>query len=359
MRIKLSALLFLVLNCFHAQEMIDKEALDKCRVNFNKKDCLADKDMDGIPLYLDHCPDRAGLKKWNGCPDTDDDGIIDIEDHCPEVAGVKENKGCPWPDGDGDGVPDKDDECPTLAGYFENRGCPWPDTDKDGVPDKDDVCPTVPGKPEYNGCKDNCAEAYKQEAERLKRLKADARGVNYDILGTEILKNIDADYYHEKDVVILTNFVWQVEAGGCNPILNPSPIYDNQNLWSQDKMKDLSKRLQKNILIGKASQSVQSSNMDIGASYDYGIKEGKKIKYKDGLILMPAVLFHKSVTSKEKTVGDYGMLMLKFTNEFRNIISIEFEYYKVKGGQPKMDKKTRFTYQYLDDSWKVIKKELT
>ncbi len=356
MRIKLTVLLFLVLNCFHAQKTTDKDVLDKCRIKFSKKDCLSDKDMDGIPLYLDHCPDIAGLKEWNGCPDTDGDGIIDQDDHCPEVSGPKDNKGCPWPDGDGDGIPDKGDECPTIAGYLENRGCPWPDIDKDGVPDKDDACPTVRGKPEYNGCMDNCAEVYRQEETRLKKLKANARDVNYNILSAEIVKNIKASHYDENDLVVITGFVLKVEAGGCSQMMDPSPIYNNDSFWSLETMKDLSKILQKNILIGKAFQSVHSSIMDVEASYDHHIKEGINIIYNDRSVSMPAIVFHKAAASKGKMISNYGMLMLKFTNELENIISIEFEYYKVKDGQSKMGKKIKFIYQYLDNAWKVIKR---
>lgn len=84
--------------------------------------------------------------------DKDQDGVPNKVDHCPDVAGPLENEGCPWPDTDGDGVIDKDDACPSVAGPAENNGCPWPDTDGDGILDKDDACPSVPGLPEYNGC---------------------------------------------------------------------------------------------------------------------------------------------------------------------------------------------------------------
>ena len=54
-----------------------------------------DTDGDGIPDYLDECPDVYGLAEFNGCPDSDGDGIPDHLDECPYEAGPVENKGCP------------------------------------------------------------------------------------------------------------------------------------------------------------------------------------------------------------------------------------------------------------------------
>lgn len=59
---------------------------------------LKDTDGDGVPDYLDICPNTPKSEKVNenGCPkDTDMDGIGDFEDKCPDVYGKKENKGCP------------------------------------------------------------------------------------------------------------------------------------------------------------------------------------------------------------------------------------------------------------------------
>lgn len=125
MKIKVSAVLFFVLSCFHAQEIIDKDALKKCRKEFNKKICLSDKDNDGVLFYLDKCPDGTGLA---------------------------ENFVCPFPDVDNDGILDKDDPCPTIFGPAENNGCPWSDTDRDGILDHEDSCPTVWGPKTNNGC---------------------------------------------------------------------------------------------------------------------------------------------------------------------------------------------------------------
>ncbi|MDR3580314.1 MAG: thrombospondin type 3 repeat-containing protein [Oryzomonas sp.] len=89
-----------------------------------------DSDEDGVPDYLDKCPDTPkGVKvDKDGCPvDSDGDGVPDYLDKCPGTpAGVKVDKdGCPL-DSDGDGVPDYLDKCPlTPAGVkVDKDGCP-------------------------------------------------------------------------------------------------------------------------------------------------------------------------------------------------------------------------------------------
>jgi|GEM_PF-5056737 Outer membrane protein and related peptidoglycan-associated (lipo)proteins len=54
-----------------------------------------DSDSDGILDKEDLCPNKFGLKKFQGCPDTDSDNIPDHEDKCPNKFGKKENQGCP------------------------------------------------------------------------------------------------------------------------------------------------------------------------------------------------------------------------------------------------------------------------
>lgn len=116
------------------------------------KKMAKDSDGDGITDDLDLCPDKKGLKQFNGCPDSDGDGVADPNDLCPEVAGLKALNGCP--DTDGDGVADKDDDCPNLAGTRANRGCPSTDTDNDGIIDDQDECPTIAGTSAAHGCPD-------------------------------------------------------------------------------------------------------------------------------------------------------------------------------------------------------------
>jgi outer membrane protein OmpA-like peptidoglycan-associated protein len=84
-------------------------------------------------------------------PDKDGDGVPDYLDKCPDTPGPAENQGCPWPDRDNDGVPDNVDRCPDVAGPAANNGCP-PDRDNDGVPDADDQCPDVAGPADNHGC---------------------------------------------------------------------------------------------------------------------------------------------------------------------------------------------------------------
>ena len=107
-----------------------------------------DDDSDGVPNYLDKCPDTPkGVEvDSNGCPiDSDGDGVPDYLDKCPGTPkGTKvDAKGCPL-DSDGDGVPDTLDLCPgTPKGMaVDANGCP--DTDGDGVPDNLDKCPGTP-----------------------------------------------------------------------------------------------------------------------------------------------------------------------------------------------------------------------
>lgn len=88
-----------------------------------------DSDGDGIPDYMDQCPNTPGGVKVNdkGCPlDSDGDGVPNYLDQCPNTPeGVKvDTKGCPA-DSDEDGVPDYLDQCPrTPKGATVNEvGC--------------------------------------------------------------------------------------------------------------------------------------------------------------------------------------------------------------------------------------------
>jgi hypothetical protein len=51
-------------------------------------------DNDGIPDYMDKCPDQPP-KTTMGCPDKDGDGVPDNEDKCPDIAGDAKYFGCP------------------------------------------------------------------------------------------------------------------------------------------------------------------------------------------------------------------------------------------------------------------------
>ena len=129
----------------------------------DKKGCPIDTDGDGVPDYLDKCPDTPkeakGMVDKNGCLlDSDGDGVPDYLDLCPntptEAKAFVDKNGCPK-DTDGDGVPDYLDKCPdtpiAARGMVDQNGCPR-DTDGDSVPDYLDKCPTIPGVTSNNGC---------------------------------------------------------------------------------------------------------------------------------------------------------------------------------------------------------------
>jgi outer membrane protein OmpA-like peptidoglycan-associated protein len=98
----------------------------------DEKGCPKDSDGDGVPDYLDECPDTPAAARESvdkkGCPkDGDGDGVPDYLDECPDTPekaiGFVDAKGCEL-DSDGDGVADYKDECPLVPGIKENKGCP-------------------------------------------------------------------------------------------------------------------------------------------------------------------------------------------------------------------------------------------
>jgi outer membrane protein OmpA-like peptidoglycan-associated protein len=134
--------------------------------NSRGKECLGDRDEDGIADKDDHCPDDPedidNFQDQDGCPDPDNDvdGVPDKIDKCPidreDIDGFEDQDGCPDPDNDKDGIPDVEDKCPNSAedidGFEDKDGCPDVDNDKDGINDPKDKCPNDPGPPETEGC---------------------------------------------------------------------------------------------------------------------------------------------------------------------------------------------------------------
>lgn len=203
MKTNFSFILLFALLFINAQQISDKEALKKCRKEFNKKTCLSDTDGDSVLHYLDQCPNDAGLL---------------------------ENNGCPWPDSDGDDLIDKDDACPTFAGPFENNGCPWPDTDGDGILDKDDACPTVVGLAEYNGCpKPNLPPPYRYTQKELDSVKSvflnKTESLNYNKLADIIFSKLSEKDFKSK--IITLQIASYHQMAGCG--LDRSD-YSPQNL---------------------------------------------------------------------------------------------------------------------------------
>ena len=96
--------------------------------------------------------------------DRDGDGIPDEIDHCPDLPedfdGFQDHDGCPELDNDGDGIPDRVDLCPNepedFDGYQDADGCPDPDNDGDRIPDVEDACPNEPGPPSPDPKKNGC-----------------------------------------------------------------------------------------------------------------------------------------------------------------------------------------------------------
>ncbi|MCM4162990.1 MULTISPECIES: thrombospondin type 3 repeat-containing protein [unclassified Arenibacter] len=129
---------------------------------------LLDTDDDGVPDYLDQCPNThpGEIVDENGCAnsqkDSDGDGVNDTTDLCPETpkgesVGVN---GCSdsQMDSDGDGIADDIDLCAeTPDGEIVNEtGCSTSqtDSDEDTIPDALDLCPDTPsgGTVDEFGC---------------------------------------------------------------------------------------------------------------------------------------------------------------------------------------------------------------
>ncbi|MRI34687.1 hypothetical protein EOPP23_17020 [Endozoicomonas sp. OPT23] len=66
---------------------------------FNRRGCPVDSDNDGVPNYLDLCPNTPANTPVDasGCPDSDKDGVADNVDQCPNTPpGTRvDDKGCP------------------------------------------------------------------------------------------------------------------------------------------------------------------------------------------------------------------------------------------------------------------------
>ncbi|SHG25417.1 Thrombospondin type 3 repeat-containing protein [Chryseobacterium sp. OV279] len=320
MKIKASAVLFFVISCFHAQEITDKDAFEKCRKENSRRTCLSDKDNDGVMFYLDQCPNVQGLAEFKGCPDSDGDGIPDTDDHCFEVAGPLENKGCPWPDADGDGTIDKDDVCPTVNGPVENNGCPWTDMDGDGIWDKDDACPTVAGKVELNGCLPLIRHLY--SAEELKKVEEDflarTKNYNYHALADQIFKKIEKKYYKHK---ILYISVLNVFSAGCGM---DRTDYSADNLVSRLKYKafwdDRNFKKLANIFPEKTIIPVPRSP-DFAYKYlseHINFKGVPKSKLDDRTVFNAKGNFVKTVKSKEVVILESDLIQISLNMEEKN-----------------------------------------
>lgn len=87
----------------------------------------ADADSDGVPDYLDNCPDTPNENQADG----DDDGFGDVCDNCPTVENADQD------DTDGDDVGDVCDNCVTVENTDQA------DFDADNAGDVCDNCPCL------------------------------------------------------------------------------------------------------------------------------------------------------------------------------------------------------------------------
>ncbi|MDR1591804.1 MAG: OmpA family protein [Prevotellaceae bacterium] len=219
--------------------------------------CPVDTDSDGVPDYLDKCPNTPaaaiGFTDADGCPkDTDGDGVYDFIDKCPNTpteASV-DNSGCPV-DTDGDGIPDYLDKCPNTprdaVGSVDANGCPK-DADGDAVPDYLDKCPEVPGVKDNNGCPE-----LKAAVKRL--FKQALQGIQFET-GKEVIR--PSSY-------AILNQVVEVMKENSDFLLNIAGHTDN--VGQPAKNQELSERRAasvKNYLISKGVEEARLTSEGFG-----------------------------------------------------------------------------------------------
>ncbi|SHE54098.1 Thrombospondin type 3 repeat-containing protein [Chryseobacterium vrystaatense] len=291
MKIKASAVLFFVISWFHAQEITDRDAFEKCRKENSRRTCMSDKDKDGVLFYLDECSDVQGLAEFKGCPDTD-----------------------------GDGIPDKDDSCFEVAGPMENKGRPWPDTDGDGILDKDDACPAVAGKVETNGCPDIIRHYYSEE--ELKKVEEDflarTKNNNYHALADQIFKKIEKKYFKHK---ILYISILDIFSAGCGM---DRTDYSADNLRSRLKYKSFwdDRNFRKFVNIFP-----EKTIIPVPRGYDYAYKRfleqinfkgipQSKLDYR--VVFNAKGNFVKTVTNKEVIIPESDFIQISLNMEEKN-----------------------------------------
>lgn len=336
MKRKASLILFFVLSCFHAQEILDKDALKKCKKEFNKNICVSDEDKDGILFYLDQCPKEIG---------------------------TAENKGCPWPDSDDDGIFDKDDICPTISGPIENNGCPWADTDGDGILDKDDACPTIPGVAEAYGCpQKDCKEFHKEGKIRLEKFQDEAKSVDYEKLIDLILEGIDLKMLPSNNLIVFKE-IRMLECGtgwdkSCHHQYNfDAPVFSTVDFWKEKTILKLYDRFKKNLILAS-----QYNGMGSGVEFDEKPildKNYQRVKIfygedKDAIM-------YPQFAKVPLDIKDYNTLLININkNELESKVKVGIVYSNVRIHNKELGNINRKTYtylktyQYINNQWVLI-----
>lgn len=334
MKIIVSAVLFFVISCFHAQEIKDQDAFKKCRKENSRKICLSDKDADGILFYLDQCP---------------------------ETSGPVENHGCPWPDKDGDGVRDNIDICPDLIGEVENNGCPWSDFDGDSILDKDDACPADFGyasdDPHKNGCmKQDCRKLYEESMIRLKKFQEESKLVDYNGLQDKIINDINLKLLKEDNVIIFNkNQMFTCGTTGrdyyCPAYYDyETPVYSTNDFWNDIAVAKIYDKLPKNIIFATNNEGEGSG---IEYEKDRILNEvSKPVKILDRYNNEKEAIVYPKLKNSQVKINQYNSLFIKILkNDFDNKIKVMVLY---KNADNSYSEKYLITYQYIGNQWTTI-----
>jgi hypothetical protein len=318
---------------FHAQEILNKEEFKKCRKEFSKKICLSDEDKDSLWFYLDKCP------KENG---------------------PAENFGCPFPDTDGDGVIDKDDACPTVKGEVENNGCPWPDTDGDGILDKDDACPTIPGVPENYGCPKigDCSEYFQKEKEELVSFKEKNTNdkAKFIALRKIIFNNVSKIFLMGESLFVsiyvdtFINDNYTIKCSSRSTLYHDKKLFLDQLFWSEKTFKYIAKNYHKNVIPTFGMNASKTINKDF-------VNELERSGYYGFMKNFPKV----GTNEKSGLYYPKNKQKPKFDGETATRLVVNFSWYDSENKVVAEFYKTRdhhfYTYQYIDNQWKLINTE--
>jgi len=202
-------------------DYVDKCPDTKINAKVDRNGCPIDTDGDGVPDDKDQCPNtpKGVHVDATGCSiDSDGDGIPDYMDKCPDtpIGEAVNANGCPF-DSDNDGVADHLDKCPdTPAGVkVDTSGCPV-DSDGDGIPDYLDKCPDVPGLVTNKGCPE-------VKTSTIKIFERALRGVQFES-GKDIIKSSSHPILNEVVTVMKENPDYNLEINGHTDNIGPEAM---------------------------------------------------------------------------------------------------------------------------------------